>query len=317
MAGKNSNDTLMKRISELEDENRQYRSRISFLMGNLSGMTYLSENDENWTMTYVSEGCQNLTGYEPMDLIGNSVLAYNDLIHPDDQLQVWVSIQDALAEKRIFQLVYRIRTATGEEKWVWEQGLGVFSDQGELLIIAGFISDLVNHSLLDEAESRLGALIRLNQTERRSMREVIDFALEETMRLTASTMGYFVFLNEDTSGDTAYVLVHQPKGLCHIRKKHNIQPLLDAGLWSEAVRQQRPIISNENISDNSLKTGLPDGHIPIIRHLNIPIFQEGRIVAVVGVGNKKSDYDHSDAQQVTLLMRGIWSLIFSDFISKG
>jgi two-component system phosphate regulon sensor histidine kinase PhoR len=317
MAGKNSNDTLMKRIYELENENLQYRSRISSLMGNLSGMTYLSENDENWTMTYVSEGCQNLTGYEPMDLIGNNVLAYNDLIHPDDQLQVWVSIQDALAEKRIFQLVYRIRTATGEEKWVWEQGLGVFSDQGELLIIAGFISDLVNHSLLDEAESRLGALIRLNQTERRSMREVIDFALEETLRLTTSTMGYFVFLNEDTSRDTAHVLVHQSQGVCHIREEHKKQPLLDAVLWAEAVRQQRPIITNDYIAVNALTKDLSDEPFPIIRHLNIPIFEEDRIVAVVGVGNKKIDYDHSDAQQVTLLMQGIWSLIFSDFTSEG
>jgi len=317
MAGKKSNDELIKRIYELEDENRQYRHRISSLMGNLPGMTYICEDDENYTMSYLSEGCQKLTGYESMDLIGNRVLAYVDLIHPDDQLQVWVRIQDALAEKEIFQLVYRIRTASGEEKWVWEQGLGIFSDSGKLLVVAGFISDLVNHALLGEAESRLGAIIRMSSMERKSMREVIDFALEEALRLTGSEVGYFVFLNEDISMDEASVTVHQSPGmLCSMREKHKKSPLLNAGLWSETVRQQRPIITNDYAATNPLKKGLPDGHVPLIRHLNMPIFEEERIVAVVGVGNKKTEYDHSDVQQLTLLMRGIWRFVISDFTTN-
>ncbi len=316
MAGNKSNDELIKKIYELKDENRQYRHRISSLMGNLPGMTYICENDENYTMSYLSEGCQKLTGYESMDLIGNRVLAYNDLIHPDDQLQVWVRIQDALAKKEIFQLIYRIRTASGDEKWVWEQGLGVFSDQGKLLVVAGFISDLVNHALLGEAESRLGAIIRMNSMERKSMREVIDFALEEALRLTGSAVGYFVFLNENISNETS-VLVHQSPGMqCSIREKSKKSPLIDAGLWAEAIRQQRPIITNDYAATNPLKKALPDGHVPLIRHLNIPIFEEERIVAVVGVGNKKTDYDHSDIQRVTLLMRGIWRFVISDFTTN-
>ena len=313
MAGNKSNDELIKRIYELEDENRQYRHRISSLMGNLPGMTYICENDENYTMSYLSEGCQKLTGYESMDLIGNRVLAYGDLIHPDDQLQVWVRIQDALAEKKIFQLVYRIRTASGEEKWVWEQGLGVFSDQGKLLVVAGFISDFVSHALLGEAESRLGSIIRMNRMERKSMREVIDFALEEALRLTGSSVGYFVFISEDIPMDKEHVLVHQSQGLCNMSEKRKKQPLHEAGLWAEAVRQQRPIITNDYAAANPLNKGLPDGHVQITRHMNIPIFEEDRVVAVVGVGNKGTDYDHSDAQQVTMRMRGIWRLVVSDF----
>lgn len=317
MVGKKTNDLLVKRIYELENENRQYRHRISSLMDNLPGMTYICENDQNWTMTYVSEGCQELTGYESMDLIGNQVLAYNDLIHPDDQLQVWVSIQDALAEKKIYQVVYRIRTMLGEEKWVWDQGLGVFSDQGKLLVCAGFISDLVNQALIGEAESRLGAIIHLNHTEQKSRRKVIDFALEEALRSTSSSVGYFVFIDEDTVSHTGHVLMLQSQGTCHIHENFKKQHLLDAELWAEAVRQQQPIITNDSATINPLKKSLSDEHVPIMRHMNIPIYEENRIVAVVGVGNKKTDYDHSDVQQVTLLMQGIWRMIFSDCKLNG
>jgi two-component system, OmpR family, phosphate regulon sensor histidine kinase PhoR len=312
MAGKNSYDTLKKKIYTLENEIRQYRRRISSLMGNLPGMTYICENDEHWTMQYVSEGCLALTGYEPMELIDNRSLAYIDLIHPDDQLQVWVQIQDALAEKKIYQLVYRIRIASGEDKWVWEQGLGVFSDQGELQALAGFISDLVNHSLLGEAESRLGALIRLNRTDKTSMREVIDFALEEALRLTESSLGYFAFVNEDTSMVTSHAQIHRANGACGMRRGRKKQTLSSTGLWGESVRQRRPIITNDYAAPNPLKTELPDGHIPVTRHLSIPIFENERIIAVAGVGNKEAEYDHSDAQQLTLLMSGIWRLVISD-----
>lgn len=144
---------------------KEYQARpgngrqLASMIGNLPGMTYLCQNDENWTMEFVSDGCIELTGYGPLDLIGNRRLSYNDLIHPDDQLPVYVQIQEAVMEKRLFQLVYRIRTASGNEKWVWEQGMGVFSDKGDLLALAGFISDTINHKLVEKIESCFRALL--------------------------------------------------------------------------------------------------------------------------------------------------------------
>ncbi len=48
----------------------------------------------------------------------------NELIHPDDRHPAWEQVQQALAKRLPFRLVYRIQTATGQEKWVWEQGQG-------------------------------------------------------------------------------------------------------------------------------------------------------------------------------------------------
>jgi PAS domain S-box-containing protein len=78
------------------------------------------------------------------------------------------------------------------------------------------------------------------------------------------------------------------------------------GLWGEAVRQRRPIITNDYAAPNPYKKGYPEGHVDIRRHLNIPVFDGDRIVAVAGVGNKDDDYDESDVRQLTLLMNGMW-----------
>jgi len=50
------------------------------------------------------------------------------LTHPDDRDTLWNAVQIALEQHRPYQLNYRITSKSGELKWVWEQGLGVFSE---------------------------------------------------------------------------------------------------------------------------------------------------------------------------------------------
>ncbi len=57
---------------------------LSALMRNLPSMAYRRRNDELLTMEFVSEGCLDLTGYEPSELLENSVAAYAQLVHPGD-----------------------------------------------------------------------------------------------------------------------------------------------------------------------------------------------------------------------------------------
>ena len=116
--------------------------RVDTLMNHLPGMAYRCKNDRKWTMEQLSDGCVNLTGYQPRDLILNRSLAFADLIHPEDLERVWLLVQAALRDHASFKLEYRIQTKTKAEKWVWEQGGGVYSDSGEVLAIEGFIHEI-------------------------------------------------------------------------------------------------------------------------------------------------------------------------------
>jgi PAS domain S-box-containing protein len=127
-----------------EEQLRESQRALETLMGNLPGMAYRCRNDPLWTMEFVSEGCADLTGYSPKDLVENKTITYADLIHPQDRERVRHQVQTAVQQKQKFQLEYRILTAAATEKWVWEQGLGVFSPTGALLAIEGFIIDVTD-----------------------------------------------------------------------------------------------------------------------------------------------------------------------------
>ena len=77
---------------------------------------------------------------QTFELLGNKTVSYASLIRAEDQRPLWQQIQKALVEKRIFILNYRIRTCDDREKWIWEQGQGIFSPDGELLFREGFIA---------------------------------------------------------------------------------------------------------------------------------------------------------------------------------
>ena len=130
---------------------RESQRRLATLMSNLPGMAYRCLNDANWTMQFVSEGCLQLTGYSAADLVGNRAVSYSSIIHPDDQKTVWSRVQAGVSGRSHFQMKYRIRTATGQEKWVWEQGIGVYSQSGELEALEGFITDITEQRRAQDA----------------------------------------------------------------------------------------------------------------------------------------------------------------------
>jgi signal transduction histidine kinase len=110
-------------------------------MSNLRGMAYRCKYDRDRTLEFASHGCLDLTGYAAADFIRNKKVSFGELIHPEDRDKVWDDVQSAVREKRPFLLTFRITTATGNEKWVWEQGIGIFSSEGTVEALEGFICD--------------------------------------------------------------------------------------------------------------------------------------------------------------------------------
>lgn len=158
-------------------------------------------------------------------------------------------------------------------------------------------------------EIRMATLLELTRMSEEPEQILTDIALENAIELTGSTIGYLAFMNDDESVLTMYSWSKQAMQECRIQNKPFEYPVESTGLWGEAVRQRRPIITNDYHASNPLKKGVPDGHVSLSRHMNIPLFDGDKIVLVAGVGNKQEPYDETDVDQLTLLMDGMWKVI--------
>jgi PAS domain S-box-containing protein len=158
-------------------------------------------------------------------------------------------------------------------------------------------------------EERLEALMTLNNMTGASERELTHFAMEAAVSLTGSTIGYIAFMNENETVLTMYAWSARAMRECAVDNKPIVYPVASTGLWGDAVRQRKAVITNDYAAPNPLKKGIPAGHVRVTRHMNAPTFDEGRIVIVAGVGNKPADYGDDDVRQLSLLMSGLWSII--------
>ena len=146
--------TLTERAGYLDNYRSSEKTRLN-LLENLPGMVYRCRLDEHWTMEYVSEGCEDLTGYSVDSLISNRDISYNEIIdekYRKDLFELW---RRAVENRSMVKVEYEIVTSAGQKKWVYEQGQPVFDKQGNLVVIEGIIVDISEQK---EREERINYL---------------------------------------------------------------------------------------------------------------------------------------------------------------
>jgi PAS domain S-box-containing protein len=97
--------------------------------------------EEKWPVEYVSDNV-SLLGYSVEDFISGRLL-YADIVHPDDLPEVEVELSEiSHAGGTVFVKEYRIRTKSGEDRWVKEQTFIQRNDEGVVTHYQGTIFDI-------------------------------------------------------------------------------------------------------------------------------------------------------------------------------
>ncbi|MGC9965994.1 MAG: PAS domain S-box protein [Syntrophobacteraceae bacterium] len=161
-------------------------------------------------------------------------------------------------------------------------------------------------ALIDEA--RLRSLLRISQLKTASVRELLDSALHEAIALSESKLGCIYYYSEDRCEFTLHAWSKEVMKECTILNPPTVYQLEKTGIWGEAVRQRKPIVVNDFLAPNPLKKGYPEGHAQLFRYMTIPVFSGERIVGVVGVANKGTDYTGLDVRQLALMMDSVWKI---------
>ncbi|KMY67334.1 hypothetical protein AAU61_10830 [Desulfocarbo indianensis] len=138
--------------------------RFRTLVANVPGAVYRCENDENWTMRFISEPIKSITGYPAKDFIDNRRRSYADTIHPDDRDRISREVKQALENGRSFELEYRIVRRNGQVRWVYEKGQAVTDETGAQRL-DGAILDVTERKKIEQDKVRLGRIMEESLNE--------------------------------------------------------------------------------------------------------------------------------------------------------
>ena len=141
-----------------------------------------------------------------------------------------------------------------------------------------------------------------------SLDELLEEILNESEMLTSSSIGFVHFIDENQEHLMLQNWSKRTKSeFCKAAGKGSHYPISQAGVWVDCIKERKPVIHNDYASLPHCK-GLPEGHAIVIRELVVPVFQSERIVAVLGVGNKITDYHQQDVETLNLLANLAWEI---------
>jgi PAS domain S-box-containing protein len=216
---------------------RESEDMLTALMSNLPGMVYRCANDPDWTIFFVSDGCRELTGYGPDELLHNRVVSYGTLIHPEDRDWLWAKCEASLEARTPCQNEYRIIDKAGRTRWVYERATGNYAPDGKLIFIEGFIQEVTARKAaeqaLRESERRYRELFEANPHPM----WVYDIQTLQFLAVNDAAIAHYGYSREEFLGRT----------IADIRPAEDVERLLakvqavtegfdNAGVWRHQLK---------------------------------------------------------------------------------
>ncbi|HYG88696.1 MAG TPA: sensor domain-containing diguanylate cyclase [Azospirillum sp.] len=137
--------------------------------------------------------------------------------------------------------------------------------------------------------------------------DTIQHGLELAVALTGSEVGYLHFVNDDQDTLELVAWSKKAKQYCTTATTRHY-PVSAAGVWVDCLCLGRPVIHNDFPSQPGRK-GYPQGHVPLVRHMNVPLIKDGLVRFVLGVGNKPTDYTDEDVAALETFCADLWMVI--------
>lgn len=257
---------------------------------------------------YYSPGWKSMLGYKDEEL-PNDFSVWEKLTKPEDVKKSWEMQQELINKQRDrFELEFKMKHKDGHWVDILSRAEATFDDKGKAIRMVGTHVDISERK---QEEKILDVELNLFEYAiNHSEVELLQKFLDEAEKLTGSEIGFYHYIEDDQESISLQTwstntLNNMCKGSGDASRHY---PISKAGVWVDCVKERKPVIHND-YSSLAHKKGLPEGHAPIIRELVVPVIRGNQIKAVLGVGNKKSDYTESDVYSIQRFADVAWETV--------
>jgi PAS domain S-box-containing protein len=245
-----------------------------------------------------------LSGYSKEEALGQNLA---DLVRSGAHNQaVYDNLWQTITSGNIWQGEIINRRKNGENYPEEMTVTPLIGKDGKITHFISVKQDITEKKLnADVMKSRLHLL---EYAEDHSSEEVLQETLAEAETLTGSLIGFYHFVDSDQQTLTLQAWSRRTEqGFCKTEESKAHYPISISGIWADCIRERKPVIHNDYASLTTRK-GQPEGHAVVLRELVVPVFRGGKIVAVLGVGNKPTEYREKDIEIITRLADLAWDI---------
>lgn len=264
--------------------------------------------DEKGKIKHLNPKAEELTGWSNDEAIDKDLENVFKIINEETRLPAENPTDKVLKEGITVGLANHtlLISKEGKEIPIADSAAPIKNEEGKIIGVVLVFRDQSEERLKQKMLQTRAALFEYSVS--RNLDEILTKTLDEAEKLTESKIGYFHFVNENQ--ETLQLKAWSTLTInefCTAEGKDAHYSISQAGVWAESIRQRRPIIYNDY---NTLldKKGLPVGHANVVRMVSIPIFRNNKIVAVIGLGNKSTDYNDKDIEVITFLADVAWEI---------
>lgn len=247
----------------------------------------------------------SIFGYSREEIFSQSTLDLNLWVNPDERKEI-VGLITNQGFIQDFEVHGRIKSGK----------VLTFLFTAELIKINNE-SCMLAHLMDITERKKIEAFLQLRLTlwefaSDHSTPELMQKVLDEVEILTESKIGFFHLMDTKKESLILQAWSTQTKDVfCKAEGEGMHYPVDQAGVWCDSVREKRSLIHNDYNSMPNRK-GMPEGHATVVRELVVPIIRDGKVVAVLGIGNKPADYDQNDMDLVTNVANMAWEIILEN-----
>jgi len=195
-----------------------------------------------------------------------------------------------------------------KNKPLWLDSLFIPLKNGEetvekVLLVARDINERKNHEILIKRQNKILKCMGTILTQAISSESEDEFnktSLSMCEDITQSEFGFICEINPDDEFDT---LAINESILGEYHENLDIVPMLEKlkihESWKQLKQTKKPFILNQPLGLD--QSSMPEGH-PFIENLMlVPLLRDGELMGMIGLGNKGSDYESSDAKAITTI----------------
>jgi diguanylate cyclase (GGDEF)-like protein/PAS domain S-box-containing protein len=268
---------------------------------------------------YYSPRVASILGYSVEHLVAHPML-WNESIHPDDTAAIALAIHN-YRDGVPFQVEYRIRDAHGNWIWLYDRAIGSRVEDGDF-IVEGLAMDITERRL---AQSRLAYLTRVHAVLSGINSLIVrvsdrDELFHESCRIAVEAAGFRMAMLAVIDHQTGSVVPVASAGksedlLNDIRATLASDQIASTTMVSRAIRQKKPIVSNNSLEDPQLSLGNKYAQAGVRSLVVLPLLAANHAHGVLVLYASEIDFFHRE--ELSLLQELAANVAFAiDHVDK-